>query len=877
MTTDENIYEDVWIPTTCGRCYANCAIKVRRVNGVAVKIEGNPESPMGSRGGMCAKGLAGLQVLYDPNRLRVPLKRTNPEKGLFVDPKWKEISWEEALDEIAGKLRSIIDEDPKQLLFQATTGRATHFVANLFPLLAVLGRPSYWVGGGGLHCGQGAHEVAGLIHGSWSIVPDFKYCNYMVYFGANKGSGSGHSAMITTRLAAEARARGAKFIVFDPMANFAGGKASEWIPIIPGTDGYVALAMCNVIVNELGEIDSVFLKTKTNAPYLISSSGKYVRDPESGKCLVWDKGENSSVPYDHRQIPDYETACEINYALDGKYDVYGISCEPAFSVVKRHLLNFTPEGASGISGVPADSIRRIAAEFLEASSLGTITTVRGHHLPLRPASAVLFRGGEGHENSYHTCFAVGLLNELMGNCDVPGGTLGWPARCNGFPETGKRVTSPTAGKDGFLSIQRFGTSGFAVKRKGPWPVEMPEIRHDPGLRDIFPMALYTFSYASSDQEEILKKIGWPKKFQMMISWGCNSVMSVANRDVVADTLKRIPFTVVVELFSTELAEGFADIVLPDTCYLEENSWAEGVSMNFNYPFGLEDWAFHIGQAVIEPQFERRDFFGNVVPELMERMGKREIYNNTINRMYELDDENQLKPDEKLDTDEIADLMLKDLFGKKHGWDWFKKHGFIDWEKKVDEAYWRYFVDCRVPLYLEHLIDIKKKMEEITKETGLTIDLSQYTPLVTWFPCSIHTEKNKNYDLYCFSYRDVLHSGSHTMEQPWLNEISLTNPYTYNITMNAKTATEKGLRDGDLVELMTTTDRRIRGRLKLLKGIHPKTVSIAACSGHWARGLPIARNKGVNFDVLMEIDLQHVDPICLNIETAVRVKIRKVAS
>ena len=72
------ITEDMWIPTVCGRCYCQCAIRVRRINGVAVKIEGIPESSMGSGGGICAKGAAGLQVLYDPNRLNYPLRRTNP-------------------------------------------------------------------------------------------------------------------------------------------------------------------------------------------------------------------------------------------------------------------------------------------------------------------------------------------------------------------------------------------------------------------------------------------------------------------------------------------------------------------------------------------------------------------------------------------------------------------------------------------------------------------------------------------------------------------------------------------------------------------------------------------------------------------------------
>jgi anaerobic selenocysteine-containing dehydrogenase len=63
---------------------------------VAVEIQGMSDSTFGAEGGLCSKGLSGLQVLYDPNRLNVPLRRTNPEKGIGVDPKWKEITWEEA-------------------------------------------------------------------------------------------------------------------------------------------------------------------------------------------------------------------------------------------------------------------------------------------------------------------------------------------------------------------------------------------------------------------------------------------------------------------------------------------------------------------------------------------------------------------------------------------------------------------------------------------------------------------------------------------------------------------------------------------------------------------------------------------------------------
>ena len=100
MRTNRQVLEDVWIPTQCGMCYAECGIKVRRINGVVTKIEGNEETWMGARGGLCGKGVAGLQFLYDPNRVNYPLRRTNPKKGLYEQPQWKRISWEEALTEI---------------------------------------------------------------------------------------------------------------------------------------------------------------------------------------------------------------------------------------------------------------------------------------------------------------------------------------------------------------------------------------------------------------------------------------------------------------------------------------------------------------------------------------------------------------------------------------------------------------------------------------------------------------------------------------------------------------------------------------------------------------------------------------------------------
>lgn len=927
-----NIQDDTWTTSMCGRCYGGCAVRVHRINGVATQIEGNPDSDMGARGGLCAKGLAALQVLYDPNRLNMPLKRTNPEKGLHADPKWKEISWDEALTEIADHLGKILREEPGKLLAQASVIRSFFSSFGLKPLFDA-GMKNVWVGGGGLHCGAGAHAVAGMINSSWSIVPDYDNCNYIIYFGASKGTAAGHSSGISTRLAAECRDRGGKFIIFDPQCNYAGGKATEWVPLIPGTDGAIALAMCNIIVNELGIMDKVFLRAKTNAPYLIGPDGRYVRDKETKRCLVWDLDEGKAMPYDYREIPNYRAACAVNYALEGEYKVNGIVCHPVFERVREHLKLYTPEMASKVSTVPAEKIRIIAKEFAEAARVGSTVILDGHEVPMRPVSAVLFRGGEGHENSLMTCFAIALLNGIVGSADVYGGTLGWPPRCLGYPETGKFAFSPYKGVDGFLQTDYFGPamlhpphrinevkntfdgltgrviietvhdkegrliveSGSVVTRDiayelarlpermikveefksgGPWPLKDPAMTGNAQLKDIFSIGFDPGVFGASDQDEIWQKINLPYRFEMMLSWGCNTPLSVGSWEAIENSLKKIPFIVVVELFNTELTEGFADIVLPDCSYLEMLSWTEGKGQNFNYPYGMGDWCFHAVLPVVEPKKERRSFLP-VVWELFDRIGMRATLNKSMNDFFDFDEEHALKPDEIFTEESLADRSLKFWFGENRGLDYFREHGFVKWQKKVEEAYWRYFVDCRVPIYLEFLIDIKEKMKVITDRIELDVDYTQYTPCISWTPCSIHKVDDPEYDLYCFSYRDVLHTGSATMEQPWIDEASMMNPYTYHICMNEDTAMAKGLKSGDSIAVETVTGRRVTGTLKTMQGQHPQTCSIAACAGHWAKGMPIAKGKGTNFDNLLEIDLKHSDQLSLNLETAVRVKVMKI--
>ncbi|MCX6013098.1 MAG: molybdopterin-dependent oxidoreductase, partial [Chloroflexi bacterium] len=184
------IKDDAWVQTSCGGCYGTCSVRAHRVDGVIVKIEGEPDNDFGARGGHCPKAEVMLQAFYDPNRVNYPVKRTNPKKGLFEDPKWQRVTWDEALNDIAEKFKKIRADNPMKLMHGGTPspGTASNLALGFAPFGALFGTANWYIGGAGLHCGNGAHMGAGLFHASWSVVPDYKYCNYAIQFGSNKGT-----------------------------------------------------------------------------------------------------------------------------------------------------------------------------------------------------------------------------------------------------------------------------------------------------------------------------------------------------------------------------------------------------------------------------------------------------------------------------------------------------------------------------------------------------------------------------------------------------------------------------------------------------------------------------------------------------------------
>lgn len=222
----------------CGICQMSCALKGYVVDGTLVKLEGN-ELDQQSGGALCAKGNAGINLLYDPNRLKYPLLRTNPEKGLGVDPKWKRISWEEAFQIASKKLKEAINQGgPKSVVWIGNHGGKD--------FLSAIGSPNDIC-----HhstCNTMRITACNATIGAGGYVPDLARSAYIISFGWDQ-FGKGKNAWARALATNLANGTG-KLVVFDPRLSVTASKADEWFPIRPGTDHAVAMAMINVIINE---------------------------------------------------------------------------------------------------------------------------------------------------------------------------------------------------------------------------------------------------------------------------------------------------------------------------------------------------------------------------------------------------------------------------------------------------------------------------------------------------------------------------------------------------------------------------------------------------------------------------------------------------
>ena len=233
-----------WKPSTCQGCTTWCPAEVLVQGGRAVKVAGNRNS-LQNDGTLCPKGHLSIQELYDPDRVKVPMKRTNPKKGRGVDPGFVPISWDEALDMIADKMMELRDAGvPEKFLLMR--GRYTYMRDTIYGALPkVFGSPN-----GISHsaiCAEAEKFGSYYTAGNWSYRDyDISNTKYLLIWGADPLS-SNRMIPATIRRFGDVLDN-ATVAVIDPRLNSSAAKAHEWLPIKPGTDGALASAIAHQIL-----------------------------------------------------------------------------------------------------------------------------------------------------------------------------------------------------------------------------------------------------------------------------------------------------------------------------------------------------------------------------------------------------------------------------------------------------------------------------------------------------------------------------------------------------------------------------------------------------------------------------------------------------
>ena len=321
-------------------------------NGVATRIDAHygiqDAHPGGGR--VCVKAYGLIQKTYNPDRIKTPMKRTNPKKGRGEDPGFVPISWDEALDTIAVKLKDIIHTGltdasgyPRVAASFGGGGTPTQYMGTFPALLSAIGNVDMGFGAGqGVKCYHSEHLYGELWHRAFIVAPDTPRVNYILSCGHNGDAATGVAGIWRH---ADARVRGMKRVQVEPHLSVTGAVSAEWIPIKPKTDAAFLYGVLHRILCERNwrdDCDVPFLTEDTNAPYLIGPNGYFLRHVESRKPMIYDLADNTAKPFDANIK---EPAMEGSYTLSGletgadndEWYHDNIQAKPAFQALIEHL------------------------------------------------------------------------------------------------------------------------------------------------------------------------------------------------------------------------------------------------------------------------------------------------------------------------------------------------------------------------------------------------------------------------------------------------------------------------------------------------------------------------------------------------------------
>lgn len=528
-------------PST-GRIKGYCSLCISRCGSVAVveddrfvALEPDPAHPTGEA--LCAKGRAAPELVYHPDRLLYPLKRTRPKGD--PDPGWQRITWDEALDLSAAALRRIAREHgPESTAFSAvspSTSASDDSVPWITRLMNAYGSPNLCAAME--LCGWGRHQATQYTYGAavpGAYMPDIQNAGCILFWGYNPNLARLSHATATT----DALKRGAKLLVVDPRRTGIARKANVWLQVRPGTDAALALGIAGVMI-ERGWYDREFVRDWTNGPLLVrSDTGRFLAEgdlSEKGRAIryaAWSEAMGGPVIYDPATAAYAGgSAC---LALSGAFDIQTlqgrVTCRPAFQLCADLCASYPTERVQAITGIDATLVESAAQMLWEA----------------RPVAYYAWSGVEMQTNSTQIARAIAQLYALTGSFDSPGGNVLFAA-------------PPAAAVSGF-ELMSAGQRGKAL-----------------GLGER-PLGPSRWGFVTTDElyRAILEQR--PYGVHALVGFGSNLLLAHADAARGRQALRHLDFYVHADLFMNPTAE-LADVVLPVASCFERDALKLGFEVS----------------------------------------------------------------------------------------------------------------------------------------------------------------------------------------------------------------------------------------------------------------------------------------------------------
>jgi anaerobic selenocysteine-containing dehydrogenase len=625
--------------------------------------------------------------------------------------------------------------------------------------------------------------------------PDFRYNNYMLSWGWNITNAGGNKFCWLTwpRHMIKARERGMKITHIDPRLRSAGPFADTWLPIKPGTDLALALALCQQLI-ALGYLDRPYLSTYTNGPHLVKSDGTVAKvtvgegEDAEEVPLVWDGA--AAVPYTEATNP----------ALEGTYTVAGETVRTAFDVFKDHVAQYTPEWAAGVTGLTADQIRTVATEFGENAQIGSTLVVDGVEVPYRPVGIMAYHMAQ-QELGFQTIRAMTMVSMLVGAVGAAGGQLSdftWKIHKNYAAFEKLTVNDPPY--DFMLNKSKY----FPINTGFPGVVA--KVMLDPeryGVEDLPEVAIL----------HMVNPLGaFPSQAEFLESY------------------QKFRFVAVISPWLSETADFFADVVLPAATI---EKYEGPISATDQY---IDAVTMRI--PPMEPLFESRGEI-DIYMDLCEKIGVlfgEDGYISVVNKELKLTDtEYELPLDRKPEVRDIFDRWAHGQ-GVEDGIAFFEDplrsvyvKGAVAPTKMYGYAYDPPFGGALHRLYGESLLVAQREM--VAKGAG-QIYWQDYTALPTWRSPTMERSPSE-YEFYMISYHMIEHKQSRTSFVPLLAELAPGS----RMDINPLAASRLGIEDGDTVTVeshnaVTQETRKLVTQAAYKDGIRPDTVGIPHHFGLW---------------------------------------------